>query len=400
MERFWDLRRVCKLFLILLLTALLAACGGESIPNPTAPGPSEPGPSEPEPTDPGGTYTDPGTPPPDPITNPTMMTSGALAVSDKAQGLITLSVAGFSVDETGESSTVLNSAALAATLEPEDFTLVENGIVQGISVDTVEAGDNVPIDIAFVIDTTFTMEDALESVQDGIISFGGALESSGLDVRLGAVTFGDAFDTLGANSSGAGVSLTDKTPPAFDRDERPSLALTDDLLSFQTFIAGETPRGGGDTPENVLGALAFAHRNFEWREGAQRILVVVTDTCSHTEITNYFIPEPWAPENFEDVLAELRARATVHVISDGGSCRRYKGSLNMEAFTGAEGTGGMFHEWNGGDFDLAEVGLSQTMTSNYLITYQGDLTGEEQEVRLVIDNGDTVRGELTLRATY
>jgi len=383
--------------LAILLIVILAACGGEGAVKQPQPDP-QPSPEEPspeEPSEPAGTYDDPGTPPPAPITEPTVMTSASLMVSDETEGLVTLNVAGFSVD----GSAALSTENLAATLEAEDFTVVEGEVVQGIVVKEIESDDEVPADIAFVIDTTGTMKDALSSVQEGIIDFASTLASSGLDVRLGAVTFGDAFDTLGEESRSSGISISGEVPPGFDDDERPSFALTDDLFRFQAFIAEQVPIDGRDTPENVLGALAFAHDKLEWREGAQRIVVVVTDTCSHTEESRKITEEPWAPGSVEDVLSEVRTSATVHVIGSRRKCRNF-GTANMSVFTGAEGTGGMFYPWESGDFDLSQIGLTQTVTNNYLITYRGELNGQEKDVRLVIDNGEGVQGELTLKATY
>lgn len=381
-----------------LLIIFLVACGGEAGPDPTTPIPTP----EPQPT-PDDTYADPETPPPEPITDPTVMTSGALAVSDAARSLVTLNVTGFSAAsaELNANSLALNSSlgAASAALSDEDFTLVEAGKVQGIKVDRIEAGDKAPADIAFVIDTTSSMGEALSSVKETLIDFSKVLENEGLDIRLGAVTFGDAFDTQEANSRRSGTSLMDKKPPSFDQEPRPSFALTSDFAAFQTFITEESPRGGGDTPENILGALSFAYEFLVWREGAQRILIIVTDTCSHTEVSNFFIDDPWAPSSFEKVLSEVRARATVHVVG-GGDCRKFGGTLDMQAFAGAKGTGGLYYAWGGGPFNLVDIGLTQTTANDYLITYQGELNGKEKDVRLVIDNGDAVRGEFTLKVTY
>lgn len=391
MERIFS--KLLKWGLAVLLIVVLAACGGESITNLPTPDPARP---SPEPTEPDGTYTDPGTPPPAPIAEPTVMTSASVAVSDKKEGLITLNIAGFDA----EGSAALFSTSSAETLEAKDFTVVEDGVVQGIVVKPLSAGDKLATDIVFVIDTTWTMKDALESVQNSVIAFAGLLGSSGLDARLGAVTFGDAFDTLAQNSNRSGVSIQDKTPPSeVDREERPSFELTSDYLSFQTFIAEDSPREGRDDTENSLGALAFAHRRLAWREGAQRILVVITDNCSHTEVSNFFITEPWAPERYEDVLEELRSKATVHVIGSGRLCENF-GTINMAAFTGVGGTGGMFHAWEGGDFDLADLGLTQAIQNSYAISYKGSLDGEEKDIRLVIDNGSTLKGELSLETSY
>src|SRR5690606_1910977 len=131
--------------------------------------------------------------------------------------------------------------------------------------------------------TTGSMGYALSSVQDSIVAFADHLEAGGLDVRLGAVTFGDAYDTKDASGM-RGVSLRDDSPPTFDSYERPTFGLSDDFDAFRAFIEGDSARGGGDGPENAFGATEFAFDEFAWRPGAQRLMVVITDICQHTPV--------------------------------------------------------------------------------------------------------------------
>jgi hypothetical protein len=372
------MKSVARLLSVLAVAVLAAACssGGGG-------------------TDP---YADPGTPPPDPITDPTVATSGSIAPSDEGSDLMEINVAGFAAPETGALS-----AAQLADVPESAFTVVEAGTVQGITVERIGGDVRAAADVVFVFDTTGSMSSGLSSVQDSIIAFADHLDGAGLDVRLGAVTFGDAFDTVAdAGAPARGTSLGDRTPPTFDGEVRPTLPLTDDYAAFQTFVGDDSARGGGDGPENAIGALDFAATDLGWREGAQKILVVVTDVCSHTDVTFEAAFsgaagwEGWAPPATDALLSDLSGTATVHVVGpDTVGCGE-----NMKVFTGAEGTGGTFFDWDGfSSFDLTELPIA-TSAGGWVVTYRGTLDGTEKTVRVVIDDGSDVRGEFTLQATY
>lgn len=366
-----------RLVSILAVAALAAACssGGGSDP-----------------------YADPGTAAPDPITDPTVATSGSIAPSDKGDDLMEVNVAGFAEPETGALS-----VAQFADVPESAFTVVEAGTVQGITVERIGGDVRAAADVVFVFDTTFSMGSGLSSVQDSIIAFADFLDGAGLDVRLGAVTFGDAFDTVAdVDAPARGTSLGGLTPPTFDSDVRPTLPLTDDFAAFQTFVSDDSPRGGGDRPENAIGALDFAATELGWRAGAQKTLIVVTDVCSHTDVTFEAAFsgdagwEGWAPPATDDLLSDLRGNSTVHVVGpETVSCGE-----NMNVFTGAEGTGGTFFAWDGfSSFDLTELPIA-TSAGGWVVTYRGTLDGTEKIVRVVIDDGSDIRGEFTLEATY
>jgi hypothetical protein len=377
--------RLASLLAAFALAATIASCGGT-------------------PTPPADPYADPGTPPPPTITNSTIATSGSVAPKPGSPDLIEVNVAGFEAPDSAGAATLT-----LADLDASAFVVVEDGVVKGVTVERIGGGTRAAADIAFVVDTTGSMGAALASVQDSIVAFVDFLDAGGLDVRVGAVTFGDAFDTLDDGSTRSGVSISGRTPPPFDLDERPSFPLTSDFAAFRDFIAEDSPRFGGDTPENALGALEFAYDSFEWRAGAQRILIVIIDTCSHNDVTfaQYGTAgEPWLPPNPDDLLGRMRGNTTVHSVSPANVIAEDVGCssdhTDMAMFTGAGGTGGLhvpvaFGEF---DFDLTALPIATATTGGYVITYRGRRDGSEHTVRVVIDDGATIRGEFTVTATY
>lgn len=375
-------RTFLRLALLATALLLLAACGSPS-------GGADP-------------YADPGTTAPAAITDPTIATSGSISKSAKGAGLYDINVAGFAMSETEG----LSAASLdLANLPPSAFTVVEDGVVKGITVERIGAGGTrAAADVVFVFDTTASMGPALSAVQSSIIEFVEYLDEGGLDVNVGAVTFGDAYDTQLA-SGDRGTSLRGDVPPGFDSYERPTFNLSNDFEAFRTFIEGDSERAGGDIPENGIGAISFAYQELEWRPGAQKMMIFVTDACQHSDVTfedvfhadaNY---EHWAPPATADLMASLRGNAVVHVISPDLNC--YGDFVNMKEFTGIEGTGGTFVEWNYNPFDLTDLPLAAASRGGYVITYRGTTSGgDPKEVRVVIDDGGNVRGEFTIEGSY
>jgi len=342
-------------------------------------------------------YLDPGTTPPPTITDPTVATSGSVTASDKGEDLLDINVAGFA-DALGEAVTSLGAS---------EFTVVEDGTVKGITVERIGGATRAPADIVFVFDTTGSMGGALTSVQDSIIAFADFLDTAGLDVRLGAVTFGDAFDTIDdvVPAAHRGTSLRSDAPPTFDFSERPTFPLSSDIASFKTFIDGDSARGGGDGLENALGSVEFAYDELAWRDGAQKVMILITDICSHTAtsfdaaFSGHLNFDHWLPPEVADLLAKLKGNATVHVVAPGADCFTTSGQ-NTKVLAGPDGTGGVFVDWDFSSFDLTEMPISSATAGGYIITFRGTIDGTEHTIRVVIDDGGDIRGEFTITVTY
>lgn len=337
--------------------------------------------------------------PPPPVEDPTINTSGSIAPSSKGDDLMDINVAGFEAPTTSGLT-----AAEMAELPDSAFTVVEAGTVKGITVERIGGDVRASADVVFLFDSTGSMGAGLASVQDSIMAFTDFLDDSGLDVKVGAVTFGDAFDTVqDTTSPDRGTSLRATETPDFDVDARPTFPLTEDVGAFQTFVAEDAPRGGGDGPENALGALEFGFEDLAWRAGAQRLLIVITDICAHTvdsfesAFGSYDGYAKWLPPTTVDLIDQLSGQSTVHVVGPSSvSCGQ-----NMNVFAGADGTGGVFFPWDTSSaFDLTELPIAEATAGGYVITYRGTRDGTEKPVRVVIDDGAETRGEFTIRATY
>ena len=330
--------------------------------------------------------------------DPTITLAASVAPAD-ADGVVTINLSGL---------------AAGSELPGSAFTIVESsagssGIGQGvvkppISVEKIGAGTRAAADVAFVFDTTDSMRGALDSVKESILGFVDHLDGKGLDVRVGAVTFGDAFDTKAAGEATNGVSISTRTPPSFDAIERPSFSLTENFFEFTAFIGQQSPRAGNNDPENALGALEFAYDELAWRGGAQRTLIVITDSCSHNAgtYTKDGITAPWIPKTAAAVLAKLKGQAIVHVIAPkdalarcaaGGDAAAY---TDMGDFAGVGGSGGLHADWDGkATFDLTELPITGAVTSGYVIKYVTGVDGTKL-IRIVVDDGGEIRGEATV----
>ena len=145
-------------------------------------------------------------------------------------------------------------------LTRQNFSCTENGVAQNdlFSVTPPDTSGGVRLaDIVFLIDTSSSMGGEIAAVRQNAAAFAGALASSNIDFRLGLVKFG--------NSSGA-------NPFLFDGGN-----LTSDIKQFQANLATLVASGGF---EPGFLALRMAVQGFNFRPGAQKVFILITDEDS------------------------------------------------------------------------------------------------------------------------
>jgi hypothetical protein len=200
----------------------------------------------------------------------------------------------------------------------------QEDVIEGAECQAADVGDDaLPVDILFVIDTTSSMENAIDGIVASIDSFVGTLAARGVDARIGAIAFGDD------------APLPDCVAP-----EAPFAAFTDkfgagsesDPESFNYWLsnlgASHCGDAGGDSPENALDAIEFALGNdplpsdafpadaFAWNPEALHVIEVITDVPQHELGDGYDI----AHFDLEQVKADLDAFAVVHVVGPNYGC--------------------------------------------------------------------------------
>ncbi len=141
---------------------------------------------------------------------------------------------------------------------PEAFDVSLNQFVDG------QAG----ADLAFVIDTTGSMWGAID------------------DVKSGATALAQLWTSLFHNGRVALIEFKDQGDPFVARVD---LGLTSDAGAFQTSADALTADGGGDTPEAQLSGLMTALDGLEWRDGATKAAIVITDAAGKDPepVTNF-----------------------------------------------------------------------------------------------------------------
>jgi VWFA-related protein len=122
------------------------------------------------------------------------------------------------------------------------------------SLERVSAENSLPVDIAFVIDQTGSMQQEVNEVKINIIEFTRRLAMRGVDYRLALLTFSDRIERY--------------------KD------FTDDVKTFISWVDEVKVGGGGDDNENALEAL-FEASSFRFRQSAQRIFILITDAMYH-----------------------------------------------------------------------------------------------------------------------
>ncbi|HHH81069.1 MAG TPA: T9SS type A sorting domain-containing protein [candidate division Zixibacteria bacterium] len=182
------------------------------------------------------------------------------------------------------------------------------------------------LDLVVVFDTTGSMVAFIRQLQQGFRTLSDSIESWGLDVKYGLVTYGDSCRfPLGTN-------LTDSADLFFEKIE--SLWCT----------------GGSDAPENALDALMAARGNFDWRDTSLKVIFIFTDAvfCMRTS-TCENCRSMWL---YDEVLDSLKSSrivvfSTIRMPLWSDFCtgmREYNVLLKYKAL--ARGTGGHTHKIN------------------------------------------------------
>jgi hypothetical protein len=146
----------------------------------------------------------------------------------------------------------------------ENFAVTEDGRSQVIRdfIPPESSGGAVrPVDIVFVHDDSYSMDDEAEQVKENIAHFLTALSTSGLDYRIGLVPYG-GFDKNDSFSPSEGIILNNGNLYSDSR----SLINQLDRMKFD----------GGK--ENAFAALQLAVQDIIWRPSAQKVLILITDT--------------------------------------------------------------------------------------------------------------------------
>ncbi|OHT05944.1 hypothetical protein TRFO_26156 [Tritrichomonas foetus] len=137
-----------------------------------------------------------------------------------------------------------------------------------------EPFDEKLMDVLFIIDATGSMGFTLSAAHDRAASMAAKLKNGHpeLDFQFGAICFRDPIDS--------------------PNDEHNFIDLHSDINEIIKFLSSQEPKGGGDEPEDWVGAFDIALKKISWRNGS-RLSIIIADAPAHGKIYCGF-------ENHED----------------------------------------------------------------------------------------------------
>ena len=246
-----------------------------------------------------------------------------------------------------------------STVTKETLRVTEDGTEVEV-LDFVGEGGPRPVDIVFVFDVTGSMDDEIDGVKEVAIDFADKLRAARRDFRLGLVGFDDSITTV----------------------QLPDNGLTADAEEFKSWISELRARGGGDDPEIALDALVRASE-MSYREGAQKVLILITDAPPHESGDGSFLSSVTASEVSDRLSANGFA---VYAVS-------YPGSV-YESLSSA--SGGKFYVLSDEDFTAIINEIGGTIATQLRLSYlspRPSFDGTRRDIRVTV-------GEVTVEGDY
>ena len=215
-------------------------------------------------------------------------------------------------------------------------------------------GNEKDVDLAFVIDSTGSMDDSINHVRDNITQFARYLEEQGLNLRMSVMEYRD-IEEDGPDSTKLHYFTYS---PWYDSTDRLIETLDEIVVD-----------GGGDDDETPIDALdgLLSQEGMNWRSTAHKFAFLLTDA-------DYKVDNSCGYESLRDV-AELLNEENImtSVISSTGFRSSYSDLYEV--------TGGMFADIYSSDFAAELAGLADRIIGNT----SKELELHLQEPRLLLD---------------
>jgi hypothetical protein len=298
---------------------------------------------------------------------------------------------------------------LSAIRDPDDptrpadptkatFTVASGGPALSCTLTKVSTATDAKIDLVFINDTTGSMSGTVNGIANSVQTFAESLAASGVDARFSMYTYGDAFATKAATSTFV-TGKGDFAPPSMDGTERPYVGLSD-LTAFKAFLtelkaSSALGSGGGDGPENTIGAIDYANNHVAYRDGAGKVIIAIGDNPSHQQGSGATAswPVEFRPATGADLVSRMKGKTAIHVVGNDTGAAPY---FNLKGL--ADGTGGVFIDLPpSGNVDLSALKLTDWFTNAFIGTCSAGPKGSYTitvNVRVVGVSGTAKTGTL------
>ena len=239
------------------------------------------------------------------------------------------------------------------------------------------------VDVVFVFDTTGSMYGEIDGMVDGANAFADLLEDSGVNYRIGCVTFGDTYGNTGEAD---GEEYDGYDEEYKEQYRRKYLAPVSDVEDFKDFMDSLEAFGGGDGNENFIDAIDYARTGifsstnpegsfqgqalFSYRLGAKKVFVGITDISYQTPSSSgdvdyyYDAGGPYNSSVYNTIEDEIAALEDDNIVMHVVSPLYYKADYTKLAYD----TGGVWIDMDS-DFSSVISTVGSSISSNYIIRF-------------------------------
>lgn len=269
----------------------------------------------------------------------------------------------------------------------QNFWLSLDGKPKGVDIyNNSDSSDNTLIaDVVFLVDNSGSMSEEANEVARNIINWTNQLEASGLDIQVGIVGYGGWYTP----SVGGALNITSSENLKAYLDRSSGIYRTygfggPDALELEAISKTQEYNGPNRETEDGVVALRFAHDNFNFRSGANRVYVNFTDEPNQPEGKAEWSVEWVNPEN-NNWKPEY---GTIHTVYSA-SQNIYERPLYQEKpWMLSEYTGGtvMFARSDFQGVSMLDLPVTGALQNSYLIRITGieDLVDDGQPHTITI----------------
>ncbi|HSW53933.1 MAG TPA: vWA domain-containing protein [Ignavibacteriaceae bacterium] len=258
--------------------------------------------------------------------------------------------------------------------------ITEDGVVKGLKVTKVSTGNILNADLVFVVDNSGSMSEEADSIAASIIEFANFLQTSGLNVQFAVVGYSSGGVNGGINFTTAQILST-----YLNRETGTSRTRGFSGADSAALVTRADNFGEG-TGENGVIAAIFADSVYNWRSGAQRVIINFTDEPTQSD------GNMW---NNAMGCSLLGGKATVHTVFSQDSTYYNWSSTDERPWDLSNCTGGtnIFIPTDAAGLDLKNLPVAGALSNSYLVEYRAGSTGTSHTVVITIkeNNADGKR---------
>lgn len=265
-------------------------------------------------------------------------------------------------------------------LLPSELRVFEDNREQGFVLYKESSVRN-KLDIAIILDVTGSMGPAINGAKNSIISFADSLADSKLDARIAVIPFDDYVN-----------------PPS-DIDVDPGFLNLTSPASAQEYVASLYAGFGGDRPENPYDAIMFAATALDWRPGAQRTMIVITDAPAHYKGDG----TSFAHFTKNEMLPTLVGYFVIHGAFVPGYYSEYTTDFSDPGDVRelCQKTGGVIKYTDSyGNVDLTNLGIVEYVTSSWIVTFESNSPAATHTIEIFYTKGTDKRYLKLQNVTY